>query len=141
VICPNCDGRKCMDCVTRTLHPTCVDDCPSCCMRTFGTGATRDIEAGKLDYEGFLSPLVLRRYAKYMQAHQVQSDGKVRTGDNWQKGMPIDVYMKSMLRHVMDVWLRHDGHEPESGAELGEALCAVVFNAMGYLYELERNHA
>jgi hypothetical protein len=29
--CPNCDGRKCMDCVLRYWHEECVDDCPECC--------------------------------------------------------------------------------------------------------------
>lgn len=31
--CQNCDGRKCMDCVTRTVHDACADDCPHCCPR------------------------------------------------------------------------------------------------------------
>ena len=54
-------------------------------MRTFDTGATRDSDNDKLDYEGFLSPLVLRRYAEYLHKHRKQSDGKIRTSDNWQK--------------------------------------------------------
>ena len=29
--CSNCNGRKCMDCVTRTMHERCVEDCPVCC--------------------------------------------------------------------------------------------------------------
>lgn len=29
--CRNCDGRKCMDCCSRTMHDQCVDDCPDCC--------------------------------------------------------------------------------------------------------------
>ena len=33
-------------------------------MRTFATGATRDTEVEKLDYEGFLSPVVLKAYAE-----------------------------------------------------------------------------
>ena len=29
--CPNCDGRVCMDCVTRTVHDNCGDSpCPDC---------------------------------------------------------------------------------------------------------------
>jgi hypothetical protein len=64
-------------------------------MREFETGATRNPEEGKLDYEGFLSPLVLECYAKYMHEHRLQSDGKLRDSDNWQKGIPKEVYMKS----------------------------------------------
>jgi len=39
-------------------------------MRTFASGATRDADDHKLDFEGFLSPFVLERYAQYMHKHQ-----------------------------------------------------------------------
>jgi len=103
-------------------------------MRRFPTGATRDDDKEKLDYEGFLSPLVLRRYAQYMHAHRIQADGTLRASDNWQKGIPLDAYMKSAWRHFMDWWMAHRGHETEGGME--SALCALIFNAMGYLHEL-----
>lgn len=32
--CENCDGVRCMDCRTRTVHDNCVDDCPTCCQPT-----------------------------------------------------------------------------------------------------------
>jgi len=103
-------------------------------MREFDTGATRDTDENKLDYEGFLSPQVLTRYAQYLHKHRVQADGTLRDSDNWQKGIPKDVYMKSMFRHFMDVWTMHrTGCIGEDG--IGEALCAVSFNAMGYLFE------
>ena len=72
-------------------------------MRKFNTGATRDVDNDKLDFEGFLSPTVLIRYAEYMHTHRKQSDGALRDSDNWQKGIPKEVYMKSMWRHFMDV--------------------------------------
>ena len=102
-------------------------------MREFATGATRDSEEGKLDYEGFLSPLVLERYAQYMNKHRVQADGKLRASDNWQKGIPRDAYMQSLWRHFFDVWKEHRGLKSREGLE--NALCAVIFNAMGYLFE------
>jgi hypothetical protein len=102
-------------------------------MRKFDTGATRDTEAGKLDYEGFLSPLVLERYAQYMDKHRTQPDGGRRDSDNWQKGIPRDAYMKSLWRHFMDVWKLHRGLS--ASVCIQEALCAVLFNAMGYLHE------
>lgn len=106
-------------------------------IRRFETGATRDTEEGKLDFEGFLSPLVLLRYAQYMHEHRVQSDGQLRDADNWQKGMPKDAYMKSLLRHVMDLWLLHRDVDM-AREDIETALCAVIFNAMGYLFnELE----
>lgn len=107
-------------------------------MRTFETGATRDSDDDKLDYEGFLSSLVLRRYAEYLHKHRTQADGKKRDGDNWQKGIPIATYMKSMWRHFMDLWTFHRNPQEKSldWLKREEALCAVIFNASGYLHEL-----
>ena len=112
-------------------------------VRTFETGATRDSEEGKLDFEGFFSPLVLRERARYMQRHRVQSDGSLRASDNWQRGIPLDAYMKSGFRHFMDWWLEHRGHKSREG--LVNAICGLLFNGMGYLslilkeYENEKN--
>jgi len=103
-------------------------------MRKFNTGATRDDDKNKLDFEGFLSPIVLQRYAEYLNKHRVQADSKLRDSDNWQKGIPKDVYMKSGFRHFIDWWKEHRGHLSKDGVE--DALCAVLFNTMGYLFEL-----
>jgi len=113
-------------------------------IRQFESGATRDADADKFDYEGFLSPIVLRRYAEYMHKHRKQSDGKLRASDNWQKGIPIVQYMKSKWRHFMDTWsaIRMD-IDPEYGPcmsedlyELEESLCAELFNTSGMLHEI-----
>lgn len=103
-------------------------------MREFETGATRDDDTEKYDYEGFINPLVLERFAQYMHGYRKQADGKLRDSDNWQNGIPTDVYMKSMLRHVMALWKVHRGYADE--AEIEESLCAIVFNAFGYLFNL-----
>lgn len=103
-------------------------------IRTFETGATRDTEEGKLDYEGFLSPIVLEKFAEYMNRHRKQSDGQLRDSDNWQKGIPIVTYMKSLFRHFMDLWKEHRGYRSRDGIE--DALCGIIFNAMGYLFEI-----
>ena len=50
--------------------------------------------------------------------------------------MPKDVYMKSMLRHLMDVWLEHRNFKSREGLENG--LNGIIFNAMGYLFELKK---
>ena len=73
-------------------------------VRTFDTGATRDLDATKLDFEGFLSPAVLERYGRYMHKHRELTDGTMRDSDNWQRGMPKAVYMKSGWRHFFDWW-------------------------------------
>ena len=100
-------------------------------MRQFETGATRDDDQEKYDYEGFLSPLVIERYGAYMHSHRKQADGALRDSDNWQKGIPITAYMKSMWRHFFEVWrdYRKYGYVNE------EALCALLFNVMGSLHE------
>ena len=103
-------------------------------MRTFDTGATRDNEDNKLDFEGFLAPECIIRFAEYMDKHRIQADGEIRDSDNWQKGIPKEAYMKSGWRHFMDWWLEHRGHKSREGLE--NALCGVIFNAMGYLYEV-----
>jgi hypothetical protein len=106
-------------------------------VRTFPTGATRDSEEGKLDYEGFLSPHVLQRFAVYMNKNRTQPDGSTRSSDNWQQGIPKDAYMKSLTRHFMEVWMHHrDGQV--GGEDMEDALCAMMFNVQGYLYELQK---
>jgi len=101
--------------------------------RKFDTGAVRDSDLKKLDYEGFFSPVVLKEFAKYMNKHRKQSDGKLRNSDNWQRGMPKDVYIKSMIRHLIDLWLEHRGFKSRDGAK--EALNGLLFNVMGYYFE------
>lgn len=105
-------------------------------IRVFKTGANRNDDNGKLDYEGFISPLVLKRYAEYMNLNRHLSNGQFRESDNWQKGIPKDAYMKSLWRHLMDVWLEHRGEKSRDGLET--ALCGVIFNTMGYLFETLR---
>lgn len=107
-------------------------------MRQFETGATRDTDEGKLDYEGFLSPAVLERYAQYMHKNRIQADGSLRDSDNWQKGIPKDAYMKSMFRHFMEVWMNHRGL---TETDMKESLCALMFNVMGYLHEELKNES
>lgn len=105
-------------------------------IRQFATGATRDADTNKPDYEGFLSPLALRRYGEYMNRHRKQSDGSLRDSDNWQRGIPLDAYMKSAFRHFMDWWSAHRGLSTSTGESIEEELCALIFNAKGYLHEL-----
>ena len=110
-------------------------------VRTFNTGATRNLDENKLDYEACLSPVVLERYARYMHSHRKQKDASLRSGDNWQAGIPKDVYAKSLIRHTFDFWRGWRGHgvvDPDSGlpVSLEELCCAIMFNVMGILHEL-----
>lgn len=103
-------------------------------VRKFETGATRDTDTGKLDYEAFFSPAVLERRAVFMHKNRKQSDGGLRDGDNWQKGIPFDQYVKSLHRHFMDIWKEHRGIKTDEGME--SAICAAMFNLEGMLFEL-----
>lgn len=102
-------------------------------VRVFDSGATRDLDQDKFDFEAFLSPLALERYAAYMHKNRKLPDGTLRDGDNWQRGIPLHVYMKSSWRHYFDWWKEHRGYSTNDGIE--DALCALIFNAIGYLHE------
>ena len=106
-------------------------------IRFFPSGATRDADRDKLDYEGFLSPLVLERYAQYLHKYRVQSDGQLRDSDNWQKMFGekhFDVCMKSLLRHVIDVWKQHRGYKGAQSIE--DSICGALFNLQAYLFKI-----
>jgi hypothetical protein len=117
-----CGG--CADCVCEPLDTG----------RYFASGAYRDGDAEKADYEGFLSPLVIEAFGDYMTKHRLQSDGQLRDSDNWQQGIPRSVYMKSAWRHFLDLWKEHRGLPSRDG--LDEALGGLLFNVLGYWHEV-----
>ena len=105
-------------------------------MRQFSSGAVRNDDTEKLDFEGFLSPTAIEHYANYMHKNRIQADGNVRSSDNWQLGIDLDSYMKSMFRHFFDVWKSHRGLEtPE---DMITNLSALMFNVQGYLHEYDK---
>jgi len=103
-------------------------------IRVFDSGATRDADKAE-DPEGFLHPLVVKEYTKYMASHRQQADGAYRSSDNWQRGIPKDAYIKSAWRHFLDIWLHHRGYVSSAREPLISALCALLFNVQGYLLE------
>jgi len=109
-------------------------------MRQFATGASRSSEEGKPQYAGYLSPVVIRAYGRYMLRHQTCEDGSLRASDNWKAGMPKRVYLESLLRHMVDAWecVTEDAETSTrtDGEKLEEALCAILFNASGMLREI-----
>lgn len=109
-------------------------------IRTFTSGATRNLSDHKIDYDGFLSFKVLRRFGEYMSSKRLQANGVVRDGDNWKKGIPIAEYRKSLLRHIFDLKRLSEGEvvlDDDTGEKLDEQtlLCAVLFNTQGWLHE------
>lgn len=125
------------------LEPGEPDTIDTGIIRKFSSGATRDTAEDKFDYEGFLSPAVLEAFASYMHFHRKQSDGSLRASDNWQAGIPVKELMKSLLRHVVDVWLIHRGYNAqrtEKGqvvtVSIMDALCGIIFNTFAYMHHL-----
>lgn len=103
-------------------------------IREFESGATRNLDEDKLDFEGFFCPLVFEEFAKYMHKNRLQVNGELRDSDNWQKGIPIRAYMKSLYRHFFDTWKNYRGYKtPEDQIT---NLCGLIFNAQGMLHEL-----
>lgn len=106
-------------------------------MRRFETGANRDQNTNKVDYMGHISPLVTWRYGQYMNECRNLPDGTRRDADNWKRGMPFHVWLESLVRHMEDVKLIADGHyDVATTPDIEKALCAVLFNAQGLLYQI-----
>ena len=104
-------------------------------IRKFETGATRDLDDTKNHYEGYLSPLVIVAFGNYMTRHRKQADGSLRAPDNWQRGIPLESYVDSMLRHAVAVWLHHRGYGSTANESLDDALAGVFFNTQGFWHE------
>ena len=108
-------------------------------VRIFNSGATRDNNEGKLEFARFMSPIVLKRFAEYMDLHRKQTDGNLREPDNWMNlfgDKHEDVCLDSLFRHVMDVWLINKGFQTEAREDIEPALCANLFNAQAWLFKV-----
>lgn len=115
-------------------------------MTAMESGATRSSSEGKPDYRGYISPLALRMFGEYMLRHQTQADGKQRSSDNWKKGMPLERYIESLMRHNVafhEVWDRYvaGGLQPGDVAVLEEEMAAMYFNVQGWMHEWVKNRA
>ena len=113
--------------------------------QSFATGATRSADEHKYDFEGFLSPLVLERFGAYMHQHRVQRDGSVRASDNWQAGIPIHKYVKSLVRHTFDLWRAYRGttvidKDTNQPVTILDLLMAILFNTQGMALEMLRHN-
>lgn len=108
-------------------------------MRKYASGGIRDNEEGKMDLEGYLSPLVIKSYGEYMLKNQQLPDGSTRGSDNWQQGFGdnhLDVCIKSKMRHDHDLWLNHRGFPEQARSDSIEACNAILFNTSAYLHQL-----
>lgn len=101
-------------------------------MRHFASGATRDNDSRKLDFDAIFDPRVLEAFAHYMNICRETPEG-LREADNWKHGFPMDVLMKSMWRHFFALWKSH--HEFNGDHPL-VAACALLFNVQAYMKQL-----
>lgn len=122
------------------MHPAYASTISTPRVETFSTGATRESDLGKLDYEGFISPRAFHTFSTYMHKHRLQADGTLRASDNWQKGIPTERYRKSLVRHLIEYWYTYRGGSLDDRSERDpqneeEMLCAILFNVQGLLHE------
>jgi len=97
-------------------------------VRTFETGAIRDLDDSKESYIETISWTAMKRYAHYMTGKK-----KKYGAGNFKKGIPIASYEESLLRHVQKYL--ENKHE-EGTVEVNEDhLSAMVFNIFGIMHE------
>lgn len=102
-------------------------------MRHFKTGAVRDSEGeDKPDFTETISWTAFNRYARYMTGK------KTKYGQgNFKKGIPIDSYERSLLRHI-DKYMRNK-YENGQDEPNEDHLSAAVFNLFGIIHEEEQS--
>ena len=87
--------------------------------RRFNTGAQRDVVTDKGRYD-LISPIMIERLAKLLQRGAEKYDDR-----NWEKGMPLSVYMDSGMRHLYKFL---EGHRDE------DHLIAAIWNLQALLH-------
>ena len=108
-------------------------------LRMSESGAIRNSDVGKINYQGALSPLILEAYGKYIEKHSLLPDGTRRNNKNWQNlfGTPEEhrqVCIESAWRHFIDLLMDHDGYESRDGID--EALGGLMFNIQAYWFSI-----
>jgi|SRR6056297_1582541 len=99
--------------------------------RKFKTGAIRDDDSDKEDYTETISWTAFKRYAQYMTGKK-----KKYGSGNFKKGIDIDSYEQSLLRHVQKYM--ENKYEDGQVEREEDHLSAMVFNIFGIMHEEER---
>jgi hypothetical protein len=99
--------------------------------REFSSGAVRDVDTSKEDYIESISWITMRRYAFYMKS----MEDRYGRG-NWIKGIPIEEYEKSMMRHIQK-YLSNKYYGTDIEPEV-DHLSAAMFNLQGIIHEEEK---
>jgi len=91
--------------------------------RKFGKNrAVRDVSTGKGRYD-LISPIAMQRLADHYENGATKYDPR-----NWEKGMPLSVFLDSMERHMTKF---REGHREE------DHMSAVGWNAFGLIHTEE----
>jgi hypothetical protein len=78
-------------------------------VRTFETWATRDIDTGKLEYSDYINPLCDYSFANFMKWKQY-INWTIRAWNNWQKWIPNESLLSSLVRHTEIIKLLYQGY-------------------------------
>ena len=103
--------------------------------RVFESGASRNSDKGKLQKDLFLDAKVIHEYCKFMHKNRKTDSGTIREGDNWKKGIPVPALMASMVRHVEDVKLHHQGYHDSTEETYLDSIFGAIFNLMGLAHD------
>jgi len=96
----------------------------------FKSGAIRDAQDGKEDYIETISWSAMKRYAQYMTSKKA----KYGSG-NFKKGIDIDSYERSLLRHIQKYL--ENKYENGQVEKDEDHLSAIIFNTFGIMHEEE----
>jgi hypothetical protein len=94
----------------------------------FSTGAVRDTDENKEDYIETISWTAMKQYAQYMTLKK-----KKYGAGNFKKGIPIESYEQSLLRHVQKYIVNK--YEQGTVEAHEDHLAAIVFNVFGIMHE------
>jgi len=90
--------------------------------RDFNSGAVRDGEVGKGRYD-LVSPIALELLAEHSEAGALKYDAR-----NWEKGIPLSVYLDSAMRHI---------NKYRAGQRDEPHMVSAMWNIMAFLHTRE----
>lgn len=95
----------------------------------FETGAVRDMQEGKGRCD-LLPPLAILRLARHFE------EGAKKYGErNWEKGIPINSFIDSSLRHILK-YMAGEDDEDHLVAAAWNLMCALeTEDKLGYKFE------
>ena len=100
-------------------------------VRTFESGAIRDLDDTKEDYIETISWTAMKRYSQYMTGKK-----KKYGSGNFKKGIPVESYEQSLVRHLQKYLANK--YENGNDEKNEDHLSAIIFNVFGIMHEEEQ---